>query len=150
MNQVFIPAYSDTNWLSPVLNTQTVCFWKMQDAVLRVEQTSSTRSHKQSLSVLRVDQTSSTTRRSRGEGTGRIHWRSIATAKAVRMQNARRVQWHLVNNRPLAKIFCDIVKGCFDSGLTQLSQAMAREACRAPKNYTENIEISGRFSCSIK
>ncbi|MEH2239732.1 hypothetical protein [Nostoc sp.] len=32
-------------------------------------------------------------------------------------------------------------------GLTQLAQAMVREAHRAPKNYTEDIAISGRFSC---
>ncbi len=48
------------NWFSPVLKTQPVCFCKMQDAVLPVNQTSSTRSHKQPLSVLPVNQTSST------------------------------------------------------------------------------------------
>ncbi|NJN11956.1 MAG: hypothetical protein HC836_26560 [Richelia sp. RM2_1_2] len=48
------------NWLSPVLKTQPVCFFKMQDAVLPVNQTSSTRSHKQPLSVLPVNQISST------------------------------------------------------------------------------------------
>ncbi len=36
------------------------------------------------------------------------------------------------------------------AGLTQLAQAMVREAHRAPKNYTEDIAISGRFNCSIK
>ncbi|NJM19746.1 MAG: hypothetical protein HC907_14110 [Richelia sp. SM1_7_0] len=32
LNQVFIPAYSDTNWLSPILNTQTVYFssWRIK------------------------------------------------------------------------------------------------------------------------
>jgi hypothetical protein len=36
------------------------------------------------------------------------------------------------------------------TGLTQLSQAMAREACRGPKNHTVDIETSGGFSCSIR
>ncbi|NJL80985.1 MAG: hypothetical protein HC917_23335 [Richelia sp. SM2_1_7] len=88
LNQVFIPAYSHTNWLSSLLNTQVVCFWKMQDAVLPVEQTSSTQSHKQPPSILPVKQTSSTTRRSRGEGTGRIHWRTITKKNGKQYQQA--------------------------------------------------------------
>ncbi|MHC5731904.1 MAG: toxin-antitoxin system TumE family protein, partial [Nostoc sp.] len=48
----------------------------------------------------------------------------------------------------LAEILKEIEK--ILAGLTQLAQAMVREAHRAPKNYTEDIAISGRFSCSIK
>ncbi|PHM05714.1 hypothetical protein CK516_39075 [Nostoc sp. 'Peltigera malacea cyanobiont' DB3992] len=40
--------------------------------------------------------------------------------------------------------------GNSNTGLTQLAQAMVRFAHRVPKNYTEDIAISGRFSCSIK
>ncbi|NJO65611.1 MAG: hypothetical protein HC836_48290, partial [Richelia sp. RM2_1_2] len=61
---------------------------KQPPSVLPVEQTSSTQSHKQPPSILPVKQTSSTTRRSRGEGTGRIHWRTITKKNGKQYQQA--------------------------------------------------------------
>ncbi|MGB6301940.1 MAG: DNA N-6-adenine-methyltransferase [Rivularia sp. (in: cyanobacteria)] len=65
-----VPAATDTNWLSPVLKTQPVCFWKGR---INVNQTSSTNGKTDIETVLPVKKTSSTKRRRRGEGTGRIH-----------------------------------------------------------------------------
>ncbi len=146
-----VPAATDTNWLSPVLKTQPVCFWKGRikfldldyqpklparqshclvywgenwqkfkevfewhgfvsvPTVLMVNSTVSTLLEEPKETVLMVndstvstggsepttetvlmvnDSTVSTKRRSRGEGTGRIQWRTITKKNGKQYQQA--------------------------------------------------------------
>ncbi|NJM22376.1 MAG: hypothetical protein HC907_28545 [Richelia sp. SM1_7_0] len=72
----------------PVEPTSSTRLEKQSPSVLPVEPTSSTQLEKQPPLVLPVEPTSSTTRRSCGEGTGRIHWRTITKKSGKQYQQA--------------------------------------------------------------
>ena len=134
-----VPAATDTNWLSPVLKTQPVCFWKGRIKFLGQDYkplSSARQSHVlvywgnnwqkfreifkdygvvyfpisafvsegNSIEdvVLPVNQTSSTKRRSRGEGTGRIHWRTMTKKNGKQYQQAW-YDWQLTKGKTIFK-----------------------------------------------
>ncbi|NJM22974.1 MAG: hypothetical protein HC907_31925, partial [Richelia sp. SM1_7_0] len=85
---------------------------------------SSTQLEEQSPSVLPVEQTSSTTRRSYGEGTGRIHWRTI-TKKNGKQYQQPWYDWQLKSGEKTISKSSYITKKL-------LSQVQMLEAQKAP------------------
>ncbi len=70
----------------PVERTGSTQSEQHSSSVLPVERTGSTQLEKNSSPVLPVERTGSTTRRSYGEGTGRIHWRTITKKNGKQYQ----------------------------------------------------------------
>ncbi|NJO64090.1 MAG: hypothetical protein HC836_39700 [Richelia sp. RM2_1_2] len=108
----------------PVERTSSTRLEKQSPSVLPVGRTSSTQLEEQSPSVLPVEQTSSTTRRSYGEGTGRIHWRTI-TKKNGKQYQQPWYDWQLKSGEKTISKSSYITKKL-------LSQVQMLEAQKAP------------------
>ena len=118
----------------PVEPTSSTRIEKQSPSVLPVEPTSSTRIEKQSPSVLPVEPASSTTRRSCGEGTGRIHWRTIAKKSGKQYQQAW-YDWQLKSSEKT------IYKSTYISKRI-LSQVQQLESQKSPvKEILQLLEI---------
>ena len=92
----------NTKTVLPVDQTGSTNIKTDIEAVLPVDQTGSTNGKLNTKTVPPVDQTGSTKRRSRGEGTGRIHWRAITKKNGKQYQQAW-YDWQLIKGKTIYK-----------------------------------------------
>ncbi len=93
---------TDIESVLPVNQTSSTNVKADMEIVLPVDQTSSTNVKADMEIVLPVEQTGSTTRRSRGKGTGRIHWRTITKKNGKQYQQAW-YDWQLNKGKTIFK-----------------------------------------------